>query len=348
MIINCKGMDKRKIPAAIETVAGSQICSTLEPPLHTGEYYRYCLKLLKKKLAETEMPFNIIFGPLKYNFKNQNPTLKIDIQCEHTLVKDGGRGVGKKYFGKVKTEEGDYYLVRIDKYDYLNQLDLIIDYSFPNLVNIAASGYFAEYAEKTVIVSPLVDELNFDNTDKKDTITLFANNSSDRRVFFINEVRRKKIDFLNIDNCYRSADLIDRYRTTRILVNVHQTDHHHTFEELRILPALSNGVIIISETVPLKEQIPYSRFIVWSKYSDLTDTLLEVQNNYQKYYEKIFGDEDLKMLLQTMAAANERNLDLIKKIAAKKALSATHSFAYRYKAFSQSKIRAFNNLFKKS
>lgn len=325
-------MKKHRQKVTIEKINESTICYDSNPPIHISEYYNYCVKLLKNKLFEIREPINIIFGLINYKFNNENLVLKIDIQCEHTLVKDGGRGVTNKYFGKVKTDEGDCYLVRIDKYDYLKNLDLVIDYSIPNIVNISESGYFDEYAKKTINISPLMYELNFDNTHKTNTITLFTNNFSDRRNLFLTEINKKKITCINVDNCYSGLDLIDRYKTTKILVNVHQTDHHHTFEELRILPALSNGVIIISETVPLKEYIPYSDYIVWSKYNDLTDTIKDVQNNYKKYYEKIFGNKNLELLLLKMGEINNNNLDIITIIIKKASQKNSHTPIKRWKA----------------
>jgi hypothetical protein len=87
------------------------------------------------------------------------------------------------------------------------------------------------------------------------------------------------------------------------MVNVHQTDHHHTFEELRCLPALMNGVIIVSEDVPLKEKIPYGNSIVWAKYEKLADKVKEVQDNYEDYYRKIFT-EDLRKTIHTLHENN--------------------------------------------
>ena len=77
-----------------------------------------------------------------------------------------------------------------------------------------------------------------------------------------------------------------------------------TFEELRVLPALLNGVIIISENVPLKEKIPYSEYIIWVEYEKLAETTLEVYNNYLEYYDKIFTQGNLKEILTNMEINN--------------------------------------------
>jgi hypothetical protein len=59
--------------------------------------------------------------------------------------------------------------------------------------------------------------------------------------------------------------------------------------------------------VPLKETIPYNEFIVWSEYSNLVETVVNVQNNYEEYYNKIFND-NLRSLLKTMESQNNNNI----------------------------------------
>lgn len=293
----------------VRQIKNSQICYEANPSHYIAEYYNYCLGLIQNELHRIEIPLNIIFGNLNWNFDNQNRVLKIDIQYEHTLVREGGRSVDKKYIGSTPTGDGDYYLVRIDRFDYLNGLDIVIEYSVPNMVNISESGYFNDFFTKLTNIAPLIyDDLNLDATHKKHTITLFSNNASPRRANFTNIVEAKKINCININNCFTASDLKNVYEASRIMVNVHQTDHHHTLEELRVLPAILNGVIVISEEVPLVEKIPYGDSIVWSTYENLAETTLEVQNNYEHFYQKIFTDKLSKTLL-SLKQSNVKSLN---------------------------------------
>jgi hypothetical protein len=85
---------------------------------------------------------------------------------------------------------------------------------------------------------------------------------------------------------------------TKILVNVHQTDFHHSFEEFRCLPALLSRVIIISERPPLWETIPFHSFIIWCAYDEIVNTVQDVLGNYDSIYEKMFvkrADEFLSL-----------------------------------------------------
>ena len=83
--------------------------------------------------------------------------------------------------------------------------------------------------------------------------------------------------------------LLDLYKTSKILVNIHQTDHHHTLEEYRIVPALLYGCIIISEYVPLIDSIPFHSFILFTSFDNITAVMKDVIQNYDTYWENIFG-----------------------------------------------------------
>jgi hypothetical protein len=287
----------------IEQIKNSFIVYNENHDIHIREYYLYCVNLIKKSLNNYNNDINIIVGDYQYIFSNKNKTINVDIQCEHTLVKEGGRSINNIIFGDVKHDSG-YYLIRIDKYDYYNSLDIIIDYSLPNLFNIGTNDEFKNYYLKNIYVSPILYAINFDNQNKTDVITLFKKDGNNRRNTVLTNLEELGVPNKTIENCFDSHCLCSLYEKTKIMVNVHQTDHHHTFEELRVLPALLNGVIIISENVPLKEKIPYSEYIIWVEYEKLAETTLEVYNNYLEYYDKIFTQGNLKEILTNMEINN--------------------------------------------
>lgn len=289
-------------------ILDSQICYKTHPDIHTGEYYNYCLNLLAEAVLNHIDPVNVIFGDIDFKFENSNPIIKIDIQPEHTLVKAGGRSVEEVIMGKVKTFEGDNYLVRIPNFKYYSSLDATIEYSIPNIKNIqtAEDTRCLEYAQTSRYIAPVIyEDVNFEDTGKKETITMFSSNPSPRRASF-----SSRANVVNIKDAFSKEELRVVYYNSKILVNVHQTDHHHTFEELRVLPALCNGVLIISEEVPLKEEIPYSESIIWSSYDRLPETIEKVKENYDYYYKKIFTEK----LHNDLVKLQEDNLKNIKDI----------------------------------
>lgn len=277
----------------------SYVCYNKHHSPYTAEYYWYCTKLLVEALTHSGLNMNVIMGDHSFDFQNDNKTFKFDIQPEHTLVKLGGRSVDDIIYGDIDTLDGDSkYLVRIPNYAYYNNLDCVMEYSIPNIINIESSSEidFSEYLKKSIyIAAALYKEVDFEEYKRTKTITMFSSNPCPRRDKF----KRK----CNMQGFFTAESLKKVYNNTRIMVNVHQTDHHHTFEELRCLPALMNGVIIVSEDVPLKDKIPYSDYIVWAKYEDLEDKVKEVEDNYEKYYRNIFTD-DLKSIINTLQKNN--------------------------------------------
>lgn len=293
----------------IEQINNSYLGYNDDHDIHTKEYYDYCVSLLKKRLGEVYLELNVIFGDYDINFSNTHRTIKIDIQCEHTLVKVGGRSVSEIIYSGLEPVNDDMYLIRIDKYDYLKKLDGVVDYSLMNINNINSKLEFSDFIKKTCYVSPLLYEINFDNDNKTDIITLFSNNSPQRRTNIQNELTKLDIFYHNINNCFSKQQLLTLYNTTKIMVNVHQTDHHRTFEELRVLPALLNGVLIISEEVPYKEFIPYHEYIIWVKYDDIIAMTNQVSNNYNLFYETIFNRGELRNILNDMSDNNNTAFD---------------------------------------
>ena len=277
--------------------------------IHISEYYNYCIKLLLDEMRKCNSKINIIFGNLNFDFKNDNKVIRIDVQYEHTLVLEGGRSVEEKITGNIFTSDNEKkYLVRIPNFNYYNSLDHVIEYSNPNIINCeeCPTEKIKSYSKKCKYISPLIyDDVNLVNSGRHRSISLFSRNSSQRREFLLD-----KLNIKNFDNVFSKNDLKNLYGQTKIMVNIHQTDHHHTFEELRVLPALLNGVIVISEDVPLKKSIPYHEHIIWCDYNNIIKTLNEVTQQYEKFYNLIFTKNFIE-LTNYMKKNNVKNISSI-------------------------------------
>jgi len=294
----------------VETINNSMLVYRPEDHGMIDGYYRYCITLLRNCLFRNSFNLNVILGNYNFGFANTNKTVRIGIQCEHTLVKPGGRTVQEVIYGTVKHEDGTY-LIRIQEFDYINSLDCIIEYSLANIHNISTNDRFKDYLKKVAYVSAAYYDINFDKTEKTDIITTFVDNSNSRRNKILNDLVDVNVPNKKIENCFSSIELNNVYKKTKIMVNVHQTEHHHTFEEFRVLPALMTGVLVVSEKVPLTEIIPYSNFIIWSDYKDIAKTTLDVMNNYDEYYNKIFTNGNLSNVLMELKKRDETAFDNI-------------------------------------
>ena len=102
------------------------------------------------------------------------------------------------------------------------------------------------------------------HTRKLDVLSTFFKPDEPYRAFILEKIKESNIFHKNVNNCFDNKELQELYSNTKILINVHQTKDHQTFEELRALPALLCGCLIISEESPLQELIPYHKYIIWT------------------------------------------------------------------------------------
>jgi hypothetical protein len=266
-----------------------------------NDYYQMIVDIIKKIIDNNEVSnLNITLCNSDYNFKNNQKTIKISINYEHTLVKIGGRSVSQNTpIGNIYDDNGNKYLVRIDRFNELNGSDIVIDYSIPNIYNVKNSNFFNDFSKKHIYISPTIYNLNLIKENRNiTTLTTFINTKEERRANLINRINDARISHININNCFEKNDIQKLYNNTKIIINVHQTEHHHTFEELRALPALECGIIIISEISPLSNLIPYSDFIIWVGYNDIIEKTKEIINNYDYYHDLIFSKDKVNQLLE--------------------------------------------------
>jgi hypothetical protein len=295
----------------IETIGQIRLAYDPAGTIFTREYYLYCAGLLREAFTRGSAPLNVILGNGIVLFCNCKRTVRIDLQLEHTLVKPGGRDSSAARPGKVSIEgSSDSYLVRLQNYEYLMSLDLILEYSLPNKIHVESSGLFDTYCRKTIHVEPLLYDVDFGGSERPDdVITLFHDVRQSRRGSFLDNAKQAGLPLRNVRGLFEGSALKQLYKKTKILVNIHQTDHHDTLEELRILPALLCGVVIVSEDVPLREHVPYSRFMIWSSLENMVETVRSVYENYDHYYKKIFNDLELVNVLTEMKRNNRDNVE---------------------------------------
>ena len=274
------------------------------------DYYFYIRDLLLSDLKSCNKRCVIVLDS-KYGFylKPFFPFINASLQIEHTLVKPEARGSGEAPMGAMKIPDSqNHYLVRIVNLTKLEKADIVFDYSRINLFNINHSAQFRDLAKKSFCISPAfyaIKPQNFNqgSTRTYDTITMFGNPNEGRRNTFLDGLRRRQIRFENVNNTFEHVDLL--YQKTKILVNIRQTDHHDTLEELRVLPALRCGVVVISETAPYCELTKYAKFVIWGKLEELPDLVLSVQGNYAQVHAKIFGGNAFYRRMKRISRCNE-------------------------------------------
>jgi hypothetical protein len=256
-------------------------------------YYEYVAGLIGHSLSEKSIAGDVwlwmspgsSFQAIPQNAKS------LVIQLEHTLVLPGGRDSVGAAPGAVIAEDGiTNYLVRMDgAIEPLAASDGVIEYSIPNIVNVRTSSLSWLYRDKVQYIAPLIVEVSQRKvpTTPFTAITLFSEPLSPRRELIVGELRDMGIQVRNIVGVWDDYETL--YDSTTLLINIHQTDHHHTLEELRVLPALLRKVIVVSESVPLIESVPYSPFIQFAEYQDISALVQIIANNPNHFWEELFG-----------------------------------------------------------
>jgi len=278
------------------------------------DYCSYIRDLLLKELpniGRRSIFFLRVHPPIL--FRLAAPCYSIFVQVEHTLVKPGGRD-SKGFEAGVLPIPGApspaSYLTRLSDYEAVKKFDYIIEYSRINLVNIQGAAKFSDLNDKLFHLSPALCKLSGASSDARRrnfiTITNFGNSEEPRRKNFLEVMHSKEIPIQNIQTWY--SDVEELYARTRILVNIRQTDHHDTLEELRVLPALRSGVIVISELAPYKELTRYSEFIIWGTLDELPEIIRNAQDNYEATWNSIFGAGKFVRRMNRLERCNQLTL----------------------------------------
>lgn len=287
--------------------AGASTLTTKRKPARLlRAFHDHVAKLLIEALRQQPAAISAQLGTLAAAAEPR--VWKVDLQIEHTLVRPGGRDSDGALPGAVSLpgDAGGHYLVRLVEAERLAQQDLIVDYSLPNLEHLSRSGQFSALRRRMYAIAPLWYRTDLTREGRDlGCITQFADLRQPRRRQFLEDCLRQGVAVHNVRGIWRESALRRVYRRTALLVNVHQTEHHHTFEELRVLPALANGVIVLSEDVPLRSCVPYHEFIVWAELSELPQRIAEVRSDYAAWHQRLFGDGRLRVLLDELRITNQ-------------------------------------------
>jgi hypothetical protein len=255
------------------------------------DWHLYCIELLKINARLSRKKFNIIVGNINFDFNNSNPTFRIILQIEHTLVKSGGRDSDNAVLGRIPIgSSGENYLTRIVNKELLEQSDIIIDYSRANLINVKKSSFNATLGFKYYHFVPLLyqNEKTISNDRSLDVITMFGDPKSGRRKNFL-ELFGSKYSIINVNGVYKYVWRL--YRKIKILINIHQTDQHCTAEELRIIPAAISGVIVLAELSPLLNSSYTKNFAIWGQLDDLAQKADHILKDYENFRGQHFGEK---------------------------------------------------------
>ena len=219
--------------------------------------------------------------------------------------------------GDVKDDEDNPFLVRVVGIENYPEMDMILEYSMPNIENMRRSGMFDQTTLKKIVYVPPINRPYVprslhqrDPMHQRDlgvVVTFIGGQTmSPRRANLMSRLADAGIQVDYVTGLDPSGDemmtMMDR---TKILLNVHQSDDHWTLEELRVLPALLRGVVVISESVPLSGVIPYGHKIIFTPYEQLVDAVVKIHSNYILHFENIHNEETESIINNMKSRAKE-------------------------------------------
>ena len=234
-----------------------------------SDYTNYIIELLKTSIKD--ISFNFIINN-SIPFISDLVSIKIGINTEQMIN-----------------------LNNFNKVDYFNGMDKVIDYSLPNIHFLNQNGI----KNDVFYIAPVIYKNVTDSEKKRDTLTTFCDiyETVSRRISFLNDLNlNNNCNHMNLNDCFEFDIFRNYLLDTKIVINVHRSEHEHTFEELRCLPALMCKCLVISEISPFTEMVPYNNLVIWVEYDNLITKTKEVLNNYDFYFNKIFTPGNISLL----------------------------------------------------
>ncbi|MGC5585123.1 hypothetical protein [Ornithinimicrobium sp. W1665] len=125
------------------------------------------------------------------------------------------------------------------------------------------------------------------------------------------QLRAMGIDVINISNVW--ADYEEHFDQIAVLLNVHQTPHHHSLEELRVLPAILREVVVVSEEFPLQHELVYGDVVLTSALGELAATVRRTVQSYEDVWDALYGDDRARRIEDELVRANSRAFSAIAK-----------------------------------
>ena len=277
-------------------------------------YYTYIRSIIKDVIFNNNLKVNIVFGNHDYVIRNENKTIKISVNDDHSIAKKGGISLrGNEPMGKTRygPKPDDRYLVYIQKPEVFNKSDIVVDHSITNIYHITESGHHNDLSQKLVYVAPAVfNNFHFNKNNRSIPVLTTVQSVFGRRKILLDNLKNESIGHRNVNGLFTEKDQTDLFKKTKILINLHQWAEFHTFEEQRVVPVLQCGVLVVAESSPLAELLTYRDMIIWADYDDLITRTKEVIKNYDKYHSLIFTDRNIQKLKQ-LKKLNYNNLEEI-------------------------------------
>jgi hypothetical protein len=179
----------------------------------------------------------------------------------------------------------------------------VVDYSALNIERLTDLPELKSHSAKFCAVAPLLGKYS-NSREPRNNVTVASMYGSPERG------RRGRMNSMlteagiKVHNIHNFEDYEIAFRDVAILLNFRQVEHFSTPEELRILPALLQGVLVIAEDTPFARQSLCADFLVFAEVSKLASVITDLRSNYSRYWTEIFGGDRFSDFVRTLEIAN--------------------------------------------
>ena len=201
--------------------------------------------------------------------------------------------ISKLYFFNIEQMSHPSYYTMIRRIDNLIN---IVDYSEENIPffegiykNIYLIPPYFDTFNKIINCDSSINKTNISPTLKTiDLLSLINNKYRESIISKIKITKKQKICLLK--NCFGNIRN-ECYNKTKIYINVHCSEEHKTMEMIRIVNLIMNRVIILTQPSICSDIIFLKKYLfICNDPDDFTLEIQNILNNYDLYYNKIYGD----------------------------------------------------------
>lgn len=204
-----------------------------------------------------------------------------NIEILNLLIKELKNDSKNIYFINIEQMSHSSYYKMIRK---IINLKNIIDYSEENI------PYYKNVYNNFFLLPPY---FNFNKNIKQniksiDLLSIINNSYRENKISKIKVSKKQQIRLLK--NCFGDVR-DDYYSKTKIYINIHCSNEHNTMEMIRLVNLIMNKVIILTQPSICTNLIFLKKYLfICNDADEFTIEIQNILNNYDLYYNKIYGD----------------------------------------------------------
>lgn len=193
----------------------------------------------------------------------------------------------------------DRHMLLYDNYQNIN----IIDYSYANLT------YYNNFKNNKYVLPYQINYSEIYNTNKQKDLCLIADCFPINRQIIIDALKEKNITVDIISGFGKERD--EELFKYKILLNISFQKDFNVFESIRCDRCVYNKMIVISDMKQNNEKHHLKDYVIFEEYENIPDKVVDVVNNYDYYYDKLFKNFDIEQISQKI---NDISKELVEKL----------------------------------